>query len=125
MEKERGCRDGERVTESREAGREGMERTRKREGREGRTRGRGVSEVLWKTKMGASKRERREEKNEREIVRREREGEGHVCRAIQRRGEEHTYAGEEGEMLWKTKMEDEGLLWLRGGCYARLAGSVA
>ena len=60
------------MTESREAGREGMERTRKREGREGRTRGRGVSEVLWKTKMGASKKERREEKNEREIVRRER-----------------------------------------------------
>ena len=28
MEKERGCRDGERVTESREAGREGMERRR-------------------------------------------------------------------------------------------------
>ena len=69
---ERGCRDGEKVTESREAGREGMERTRKREGREGRTRGRGVSEVLWKTKMGAGKRERREEKNEREIVGKER-----------------------------------------------------
>ena len=25
-------------------------------------------------------------------------------------------AGEDGEALWKTKMEDEGLLWLRG-CY--------
>ncbi|KAJ8633012.1 hypothetical protein MRB53_026348 [Persea americana] len=55
----------------------------------------------------------------------DREGEGRVCRVIQRRGEERTCAGEEGETLWKTKVEDEGLLWLQGGCCVRLAGSVA
>ena len=45
---------------------------RGREREQERTRGRRVSEVLWKTKMGAGKRERREEKNEKEIVGRER-----------------------------------------------------
>jgi len=37
-------------------------------------------------------------------VRGEKEGEGRVCRVIQRKGEERTCAGEDGEALWKTKM---------------------
>ena len=47
-----------------------MERERTRAGENEKERG--VSEVLWKMKMGAGKKERREEKNEREIVGRER-----------------------------------------------------
>lgn len=67
----------------------------------------------WVLVKGSGERRRM---REREIVGREREGEGRVCRVIQKRGEGRTCAGEEGETLWKTKMEDEGLLWLRG-CY--------